>query len=51
MSSYNRDEVRSIILKRIGNRVKKHVLDKNIEGLIDEYIEKQEFIRKYGTSV
>ncbi len=51
MPNHNRDEIRSIILKRIGNRVKKNVLDKNIEGLIDEYIEKHEFILKNGISV
>jgi len=48
---YNRDEIRAAIFKKLGTKVKKQVLDKHIEGLIDEHIENQEFIKKHGLSL
>lgn len=51
MPNYDRDEIRSIIIKRYANKLKKTVLDKNIEGLVDEFIEKREFVRKNGKSI
>jgi hypothetical protein len=51
MLNYDREDIRKIILKKLSKKVKKIVLEQNMNGLIDEYIEKQEFIRKYGASI
>lgn len=48
---YDREEIKKRLLKRYSKKIKKTVLDKNIEGLIDEYIEQQEFVRKNGKSI
>lgn len=47
---YDRDDIKKKLLKRYAKKIKKSVLEKNIEGLIDEYIEHQEFVRKNGAS-
>jgi hypothetical protein len=51
MALYDRESIRKIIQKKYSKRVKKTVLAQNMEGLIDEYIEKQEFIRRFGASL
>jgi hypothetical protein len=51
MPLYDREAIRKIIQKKYSKKVKKTVLAQNMEGLIDEYIEKQEFIRKFGASI
>jgi len=48
---YNRDEIKKIIIKKYSKKIKRIILDKNMNGLIDEHIEKLEFIKKYGDSV
>lgn len=45
----DRKDIKKELLKKYGKKLKKDILESNIEGLVDEYIEKNEFIQKYGT--
>jgi hypothetical protein len=49
--SNDRDSVKEYILKLYKNKVKKEVLEKNIEGLIDEYFDTQKCILETGADV
>lgn len=50
MSLNDRQKIKELIIKKMGTKLKKAVLDANIEQLVDEYIENQEFIKKNGSS-
>lgn len=43
-----RDAAKEYLLKHFKDKVKPDILDKNIDGLVDEYLEVQEFISKNG---
>lgn len=49
--SNDRDSVKEYILKLYKNKVKRDVLEKNIEGLVDEYFDTQKCILETGADV
>lgn len=46
-----REQAKLYLLKHFKDKVKPDILEKNIEGLVDEYLEVQEFISKNGADV
>jgi hypothetical protein len=49
MSLNDRQKIKELIIKKMGNKLKKEVLNNNLEHLVDEYIENQEFIKNNGS--
>lgn len=51
MSSYDKDKIKSIILKKYKGKIKPKVLESNIDGLVNEFIENREFIKNNNLKV
>jgi hypothetical protein len=48
MTNFDRNKIKSQLLEKYSKKVKKEVLEKNIESLVDEYIEIQQYILENG---